>query len=64
MKNEVTYTVTLKDGEFIVRFRLDGVRKPDWDYFTNDREDAEQTAKFTVTRYAENVKLAKRDLLS
>lgn len=37
--------ITKKDGEYRVRLFVDGVHVKDADYFTNDREDAEGTAK-------------------
>ena len=56
MENKVTYTLRHENSEWIVRFRLDGIRKPDWDYFTDSREDAEVTAEYTVKQHAEYVK--------
>jgi uncharacterized protein YegP (UPF0339 family) len=54
MRNEVTYTIRKNEfGEYHVRFRLNGVRCADWDYFTNDKEEAEATALETVKSHNE-----------
>ena len=40
-------------GEWIVRVDVDGKRYPAGDYFTDDREDAEQTAQAMLAAFAE-----------
>jgi hypothetical protein len=40
-----TTKITKKDGEYRVRLFIDGVYQKDMDYFTDDKEDAELTAK-------------------
>lgn len=42
----VTYTIRKNEwGEYHVKFRVNGERKPEWDYFTDDKQDAISTAK-------------------
>ncbi len=54
--NQVTYTIRINDlQEYVVRFRLNGVLKHDWTYFTNSREDAEATAQETIKHHAKYV---------
>jgi len=48
----VTYTIRKSEGEYQVRFRVNGVRRPSWDYFTTDKVDAKRTAEATVTMAA------------
>lgn len=50
-KPPVTYTISRRNGEYHVRFRENGVRRPEWDYFTDNREDAYCTAHATVLNY-------------
>jgi len=52
--DEITYTIRKTDGEYIVRFRKNGVRMPSWDYFTNYKNDANGTAKLIVESVRRN----------
>jgi hypothetical protein len=46
---KITSTVIVrKDGEYIVKAYVNGKRYPDGDYFTDDKKDAEGTAKKMV----------------
>ena len=49
MTNIASTKVSKRDGEFIVKaYDANGKRLPDGDYFTNDKDDAEQTAKLMI----------------
>lgn len=41
----VKTTIRREDGEYVVRLYVDGVRQKDANYYTDDKEDAELTAK-------------------
>lgn len=38
------------EGEYIVRFYDDGIRNPDADYFTDDKDDALDTADHWINK--------------
>jgi len=43
--NQVTTTIRKERDEWIVRVRVNGIRRPSADYFTDNKLDAEETAK-------------------
>ena len=50
MSNIARTTIRKQDGEYVVKaYDANGKRMPEADYFTDDKTDAEQTAKVMVS---------------
>ena len=47
---KTTIKKNTSDGEYVVKLWIDGVHQPKANYFTDDKEDARETAKDMVAR--------------
>jgi len=49
---KVHSTIKKVDGEYQVRFHLNGKYRPEMTYFTNDQDDAKGTQRLELSRLA------------